>query len=169
MSLPLSDAQLKELAGKLFLLQPLTSMRLTKPVNSTGANDLSARLDVLATDARFSEIGVGVADFTKSVTAPRIWLLNGGDSWRVGSAIAMLPAAPKVDFFGPDADMPDAPGITDHLALVTGSTTAKAHLTFPLATDFDFSERLWLAGARSAEAQPALYAGAVLAIGNDLP
>ncbi len=203
----LSDAQLKTIADKLFLLQPSAATKLPKPKNTSGANSLATRLDPIATDARFTEIGIGVVDFTASVTSPKVWLHNGDDSWRTGSTgkISVLLAAmqlrndvrlvqgsnllstpeeydnlfanpklwakapdwrtgqiagkdhapristifdftksPKVDFFGPSPDAPNATDIITRLNAASG-----AHLQWAHAHNFDFSERLWLMGARS--------------------
>lgn len=208
----LNDTQLQTVASKLFLLQPAASTKLTKPVDSTGADSLATRLDPIGSDARWSGWGIGVVDFTKSLSSPRIWLHNGDDAWRVGSTakVAILLAAaqlrddvrwvqetkllstpaeydelfalpklwnlsplagvreiastarapristifdftkaPAVDFAGPEPGTPDFANILDRLALVQGKAVHEAHLNWPLATDFDFSERLWLAGARS--------------------
>jgi len=49
-----------------------------------------------------------------------------------------------VDFLGPKIDKTNFKNIMDTLA-----ASGLDHLTWPLATDFDFSERLWLAGAES--------------------
>jgi len=93
--MPLTDAQLKDLGSKLFLLQKPADTKLQKPRNTTGADDLDAKLKSIGSDRRFSDWGIGVVDFTKSVMLPKVWLHNGDDSWRVGSTgkIAILLAA----------------------------------------------------------------------------
>jgi hypothetical protein len=215
-ALKLSDAQLKQIAAKLFLLQPAKDTRLPKPVNSTGAAALDAKLAAVASDSRFKEMGIGVVDFTGGLFAPRVWLHNGDAAWRAGSTnkIAILLAAaqlrddvrkvqetkllakpeeydelfasprlwelaadpatrvmtrqiagtahaPRIstifdftnvgtlNFAGPDPDKPDAKAIVDAIVAVTGAPRDKAHLTWPLTTDYDFAERLWLTGGLS--------------------
>lgn len=51
---------------------------------------------------------------------------------------------PQVDFFGPDPDTPDATDIVRRL-----QAGGEKHLQWADAKNFDFSERLWLAGAKS--------------------
>ena len=207
----LTDPQLKEIADKLFLLRPASATKLAKPTNTTGADDLTAKLDPIGSDARFSDWGIGVVDFTNNVSSPRIWLRNGDDPWRAGSTgkIAILLAAvqlrddvqavqetkllskpaeyddlfamdklwkmapdtrvwkiarkdhaprittifdftkPVVDFAGPAPGTSDFANILDRLALNQGVDLPKAHLHWPEAVDYDFSERLWLMGAMS--------------------
>jgi hypothetical protein len=94
MPLALSDADEERIANELFFLKSLSSP-LPTPKNTTGANSLAAKLDPIATDPKFSDIGIGVVDFTSSFASPKIWLHNEGLSWRTGSAgkIAILLAA----------------------------------------------------------------------------
>jgi hypothetical protein len=51
----------------------------------------------------------------------------------------------QAEFAGPNADTPDMTDITNRVNAVT----PHGHLTWPVTTDFDFSERLWLVGGRS--------------------
>lgn len=94
MPLSLSDADEERIANDLFFLKS-SSSTLPKPVNSTGVNSLAAKLDPIATDPKFSDIGIGVVDFTGVGTPPKVWLHNENRSWRTGSAgkIAILLAA----------------------------------------------------------------------------
>src|SRR5437762_11027392 len=94
MPLALSDADEQRIANELFFLKSLSSP-LPTPKNTTGANSLAAKLDPIAADPKFSDIGIGVVDFTSGVTTPKIWLHNEALSWRTGSAgkIAILLAA----------------------------------------------------------------------------
>jgi hypothetical protein len=54
----------------------------------------------------------------------------------------------NIDFFGPDPDTPNVNDIVGRLP-VPENPAHVPHLTWPTAQDFEFSERLWLAGARS--------------------
>jgi hypothetical protein len=84
MPLTLTDAEKQRIENELFLLKSLSSP-LPTPKNTTGANSLAAKLDPIGADAKFNDIGIGVVDFTSSVTTPKIWLHNEGLSWRMGS------------------------------------------------------------------------------------
>lgn len=208
----LSDAQMQEIADRLFLMKEPAQTKLAKPANTAGANDLTARLDPVGNDLRFRHMGIGVVDFTANAMAPKLWLNHNADvAWRIGSTakVSMLLAAgvlredvravqqwvaasgltwspadyddvfamPKLwakskniaqlaklkgiagkenapristifdlsktpaEFFGPDSDAPDGTAI---FAKLQGE-----HLSWAKAPEFDFSERLWLAGARS--------------------
>jgi len=205
MALSLSDAQWKDLGSKLFLLQPATTTKLSKPTTTTVAGGLSAKLDPLKSNDLSKNLGIGVVDFTAGVASDVVWLNNADVAWRAGSTakIAILLAAvqlrddvrvaqafvskpddfdelfasprlwkmskidkvgqiagpdhaPRIstifdlsktpaEFLGPDADSPNMADIVNRIT----AATPHAHLTWPVATDFDFTERLWLAGARS--------------------
>lgn len=95
MSLTLSDTELERIADQLFLLKDPPPEPLLKPTNSAGANSLGTKLDPIANDARFKDIGIGVVDFTSSFTNPKVWLHNEDQPWRIGSTgkIAILLAA----------------------------------------------------------------------------
>ena len=94
MPLTLSDADEQRIANELFFLKSPSSP-LPAPANTTGANSLAAKLNPIAADSRFSDIGIGVVDFTSGVTTPKVWLHNERVSWRTGSTgkLAILLAA----------------------------------------------------------------------------
>ena len=206
MTLSLSDDQWTKLGGKLFLLQPSSTTKLSKTTTTLTGGGLSAKLDFLKTDPQTKDFGIGVVDLTAGPSSPVIWMNNESVAWRAGSTakIAILLAAvqlrddvraaqsfvpdaadldelfasaklwslgtdpklrqiagkahapristifdfskPQAEFAGPDADSPDE---TDIAGRLNAATSGGGHLNWPLTTDFDFSERLWLAGARS--------------------
>lgn len=106
----LTSAQVKSLSTDMTLMQPVKNIRLPKPVNSTGASSLAAKLDKFQTDPDFANWGIGVVDYTKSSSSPSIWLSDGRAAdpkrklstsdtpWRAGSTgkIAILLAAAQL-------------------------------------------------------------------------
>lgn len=215
----LTKQQLDQLAGDVFLLKTPAPTRLPKPSNSVGAGSLAAKLDPIFStaadpkyDARFKDMGIAVVDFTANKAAPKVWLRNGDDAWRIGSTgkLSILLAAVQlrddvravqnsgllstpqeydqlfsmskfwnrsknskindiavrgpristifdvdkakrdgtpINFFGPDPDSPNGTAIFNKLGVDAGVPIE--HLHWPAAKNFDFSERLWLTGARS--------------------
>jgi hypothetical protein len=97
-NMALTRADLDRIAAEIFVMRPLADTRLPVPTKSVGAASLAAALDPVGTDARFTQLGIGVADFTASLAAPRIWLHNGGVAWRLGSTgkVAILLAAAQL-------------------------------------------------------------------------
>ncbi|MBC7810813.1 MAG: serine hydrolase [Burkholderiales bacterium] len=85
MALTLTEAQKQRIEDELFALKSLSSP-LPTPKNTTGANSLAAKLDPIAADPKFNDIGIGVVDFTASMSSPKIWLHNQDKAWRTGSA-----------------------------------------------------------------------------------
>ena len=92
-------------------------------------------------------------DFDELFASPKLWGMSkidkanqivGRDHAPRISTIFDLSKSPA-EFLGPDADNPN---FTDIVNRVT-TQTPHGHLQWPLVTDFDFTERLWLAGARS--------------------
>jgi hypothetical protein len=81
--LTLSDAKLQEIANKLFSLKSPAPAKVPKPVN-TGPDSFTSKLAPIATDPRYTKMGIGVVDFTEE-ESPKVWLHNGDGSWRVGS------------------------------------------------------------------------------------
>jgi hypothetical protein len=73
----LSDAQLQQIADRLFLMRPPAQTKLPKPTN-TGPSSFTSKFDPIATDPRFKDFGI-----------------NGDEAWRIGSAskIAIMLAA----------------------------------------------------------------------------
>ena len=63
--------------------------------DTSNAANLAAKMQAIATDARFNSFGIGVVDFNPGVNMPRVWLLNEGTPWRIASAgkLAILLAA----------------------------------------------------------------------------
>jgi hypothetical protein len=95
LSLSLSEADAKRVADKLAFLKSSSGLSLPKPVNTTGPASLATKLDPVGSNPKFSDIGIGVVDFTSSMTSPKVWLHNEDTPWRVGSTgkIAILLAA----------------------------------------------------------------------------
>jgi hypothetical protein len=88
MGLSLSEPQLDQIAGVLFLLKQPPSPSLPVPVNTddtTNPDNLAARMQSVATDERFKAFGIGVIDFKPGVTTPRVWLFNEDIPWRIAS------------------------------------------------------------------------------------
>jgi hypothetical protein len=83
MSLNLSEAQLQQIANKIFILNP-SSAPLPKPINSTGS--LSSKLNPIAQKTRFKDLGIGVVDFKNGFDNPKVWLHNGDKPWRIFSS-----------------------------------------------------------------------------------
>jgi len=75
-----SDAQLQTIADSLFLLKRPKPGKLAKPVNTTGANSLTAALDPIGSDPQYKDTGIGVIDFTADADNPKIWIHNGDTS-----------------------------------------------------------------------------------------
>jgi hypothetical protein len=98
-------AQLAQIRDQLFLIQSQSHTELTMPSDSTdkdGNDDpLVKALDKMISDLltqsprKYDELGVAVADFTKDPKAPRIWLHNSENPWRIASAgkVSVLLAA----------------------------------------------------------------------------
>jgi len=84
MSLALSDAKIKEIADKLFLLKSPAPTKLPKPIN-TGPDSFTSQLALILGDPRYENVGIGVVDFTEGGTFPKVWLHNGDQAWRIGS------------------------------------------------------------------------------------
>ena len=102
--LKLSDAQLQQIADRLFLIKSSAQTKLTKPTNKPAdaapGSFVATLEDKIAKDARFKDLGIGVVSFdqptaTSPLTASKVWLHNGDDSWRIGSTgkLAILLAA----------------------------------------------------------------------------
>lgn len=75
-------------------------------------------------------------DMASKATAPRV------------STIFDFSKSP-LDFTGPGLTDAAFGTIIERLATKTGESVSTAHLTWPLAPEFAFSERLWLAGSNS--------------------
>lgn len=102
----LSDADLQSIAEKLFLLNPPDSSKLSTPIVS---DDLATRLQDIANNQLYQNLGIGVVDFGENFTLkedlttvedpsadfPKVWLQNGGVAWRAASTgkLGMLLAA----------------------------------------------------------------------------
>jgi len=59
----LSDAQLKQIADRIFVMRDRATTRLPKPT-PTGPGGFKSALDPLATQADFKDAGIGILDFT---------------------------------------------------------------------------------------------------------
>ena len=90
----LSDAQLTQIAQKIFVMGDPAKTKLPKPTMS-GPPAFKAALDPIATQVDFKDAGIGVIDFTLDAKNPNIWLHNEDKPFRIGSAskIAMMLAA----------------------------------------------------------------------------
>jgi hypothetical protein len=94
----LSEAQLKQVEDVLFLLKKPAPTPLPAPVNTddtTHPKNLAARMQLIATDDRFKDLGIGVIDFAGGTASPKVWQWRADKSWRIGSAgkLAILLAA----------------------------------------------------------------------------
>jgi len=91
-----TDAQLKSIADRIFIMGDRKTTRLAKPAN-TGPDAFTKAFDAIAADARFKDAGIGVIDFRKFPADPAsVWLSKNADQpFRIGSAskIAVLLAA----------------------------------------------------------------------------
>jgi hypothetical protein len=91
---PLSDAQLESIAQEIFVAHDRAKTKLAKPLTS-GPTDFKDALKHLETDVDLKDSGIGVIDFTADPLKPHVWLHNGDQPFRIGSAskIAMALAA----------------------------------------------------------------------------
>jgi hypothetical protein len=88
----LKDAQLKDIAGRLFLIKGSVETKLPKPTNkpadATPGSFVAKFESQIASDPRFKDFGIGVVlfeDHASVLTASKVWLHNEGISWRIGS------------------------------------------------------------------------------------
>lgn len=105
MPLQLTDAQLDDIASKIYVLREPSVTKLPEPVSSTGADSLADALGLFGVPQLFPDVGLGVVLFPNRNPpgqppdylwfAPRIWLNNPGKAWRIASTskIGMLLAA----------------------------------------------------------------------------
>lgn len=84
----------------------------------------------------------------KLATDPKARSIAGKDRAPRISTIFDFSKTP-VDFTGSAPGTADFSTILERLALSVGKPKNKAHLSWPFAIDYDFSERLWLTGAMS--------------------
>lgn len=80
----LSDAKLREIADKLFLLKRPAPAKLPMPIN-TGPDTFTSKLAPIGENPLFKKLGIGVVDFTEEGKLPKVWLHNGDRPWRIGS------------------------------------------------------------------------------------
>jgi Beta-lactamase enzyme family len=86
-------AQLAKIREKLFLVQTGTQLALPSNSPGSGGNDdpMVAALDQMMTllvtksPDKFSDLGVGVVDFTSDLMHPKVWLNNEKKPWRIAS------------------------------------------------------------------------------------
>jgi hypothetical protein len=90
----LSDAQLGQIADAILVARDRTATKLPTPT-TTGPGPFTAALDSIATDADFTDAGIGVIDFTDDFLHPNVWVHNPAKPFRIGSAskIGMMLAA----------------------------------------------------------------------------
>jgi hypothetical protein len=84
----LTDAQLDQIAALLFLTKTPAPSPLPTPANTDDTSspaNLAAKMQPIATNSEFSDLGIGVVDFTTSVATPKVWLLNPSKSFRIAS------------------------------------------------------------------------------------
>jgi hypothetical protein len=95
----LSDAQLGQIAERIFVTRDRNTTKLPTPASS-GSARFKAALDSIALEPDFKDAGIGVIDFTDDASNPDIWLHNPGRPFRIGSAskIAMLLSAVQLRF-----------------------------------------------------------------------
>src|SRR5437660_10040891 len=87
--MPVTKAQVDQIAAVLFLLRSPKPTPLPVPANTDDTTDpanLASKLQPISADPRFSEIGIGVIDFTAGFTTPKVWQYNAGIAWRIASA-----------------------------------------------------------------------------------
>jgi hypothetical protein len=94
----LTNAQLDQIAALLFLLKTPKPDPLPKPVNTDDTSDpahLASKMEPIRTDPKFSDLGIGVIDFTASFATPKVWLHNENKAFRIASTgkIGILLAA----------------------------------------------------------------------------
>jgi hypothetical protein len=92
----LSDAQLAQIAEKIFVMGDPATRALPKPTTTgPGPTAFKSALNPIGTGADFADAGIGVIDFTRSTLSPDVWLHNEDKAYRIGSAskIAMMLAA----------------------------------------------------------------------------
>ena len=91
----LSDAQLAQIAEKIFVMGDPAKTALPKPSN-TAPESLTSRLKLLETWDRYQNAGIAVIDFTENKLQPKVWLNNNADTpFRIGSTgkLGMMLAA----------------------------------------------------------------------------
>jgi hypothetical protein len=106
-----TDAQLAQIAEKIFVMKDRATTRLPKPITTPTPPlppppappppdrdtiiRFKAALDWIGTDPDLKDAGIGVIDFTNDAMHPKIWLHNENKAFRIGSAskIAMMLAA----------------------------------------------------------------------------
>jgi hypothetical protein len=72
----ITDPQmLKKIADKLSLFGNIT------PLNIPVTNGLKAKLDPIASNPKFADMGIGVVDFSNDAQSPLIWLHQGDEPW----------------------------------------------------------------------------------------
>ncbi len=89
-----TDAQLKAIAGNIFVMGDRAKTKLPVP-KAIGSTAFKNALDPIGAQHDFQDAGIVVVDFTKSASSPDIWLHNEAKTFRIGSAskIAMMLAA----------------------------------------------------------------------------
>lgn len=96
----LSEAQLKEIEGTLFLFRtpPPVLPRPNNTDDGTSPTHFTTRLKPVATNPRFVDISFGVVDFTADRMNPKVFLHKADTVWRMGSTgkIAALLAAAQL-------------------------------------------------------------------------
>ena len=96
------------------------------------------------------------SDFDELFSLPKLWGESRDIRIRGIAGPAHAPristifdfAKSPIDFSGPNPDAPDGTAIFNKLGVKPDGTQIE-HLSWPAAHDFEFSERLWLCGARS--------------------
>ena len=90
----LTSAQLNTIADCIFILRDRNTTRLERPVTfDTLAFKIA--IDPIGDDENLKDVGIGIIDFTGNKASPNIWLLNGGEAFRIGSTgkLSMMLAA----------------------------------------------------------------------------
>ena len=79
----LTDAQIKDISKKISVADGFGGEVPIPANNDAGLKTLMEA--VVAADADLAPIGLGIIDFTKDSTKPKIWMQNVDKSWRLGS------------------------------------------------------------------------------------
>ena len=92
----LTDAQIKEIAKKISVADGFGGEVPIPANNDTGLE--TQMKAAVAANAGMADIGLGVVDFTKDSTKPKVWMQNTDKTWRLASTskVGLLFAAAQL-------------------------------------------------------------------------